>query len=262
VTVDVRCESVVTVSSIPSTAQRHAIDPLELYASAIDTSDYVARIAPQVRRLVPEVGRLLDVGAGGGQLGAALNDRAFPWTAIEPSPTMRVRLASLHRPPHIVPQGWQEAVVAPGAHDTVLAATMPALFDDPERFLARCRTWARRTVIWVVPAHAGPRGLCFAGCLLPEWHREDETPGLDIVLRGLDAASPPQAMAFADWTFSGVVKDLPKLATYLADRLGWGALDERRASLLDHLAAQALPDAAGVRLNIPRKSAVLVWGNS
>ena len=53
----------------------------------------------------------------------------------------------------------------PSAHDTVLAATMPALFDDPERFLARCRDWARRTVIWVVPAHAGPRGLCFAGCL-------------------------------------------------------------------------------------------------
>jgi SAM-dependent methyltransferase len=255
-------ESVVTVPSFPAAAQRHDIDPLELYAAAIETSDYVARIAPQVRRLVPEVGRLLDVGAGGGQLGAALQDRTAPWTAIEPSPTMRARLARLHTPPHIVPEGWEEAQVSAAAHDTVLAATMPALFDDPERFLARCRTWARRTVVWVVPAHAGPRGLCFAGCLLPEWHREDETPGLEIALRGLGESSRPHAMAFADWTFSGVVKDLPTLAAYLADRLAWSASDHRRAALLDHLAAQALPDAAGVRFNIPRKSAVLVWGAS
>jgi SAM-dependent methyltransferase len=258
----VRRESVVTVFPFAIAAQRPDLDPLALYAAAIDTSDYVARIAPQVRRLVPEVGRLLDVGAGGGQLGAALRDRALPWTAIEPSPTMRALLARLHTPPRIVPEGWEAADVAAGAHDTVLAATMPALFDDPERFLASCRAWARRTVIWVVPAHAGPRGLCFAGCLLPEWHREDETPGLDIVLRGLGAPLRPRAMAFADWTFSGVVQDLPKLAAYLADRLAWRGSDERRAALLDHLAAQALPDAAGVRLDIPRKSAVLVWGNS
>ncbi|WP_428671516.1 methyltransferase domain-containing protein [Reyranella sp.] len=251
-----------TVSSFPSTARRHDIDPLELYASAIDTSDYVARIAPRVRRLVPEVGRLLDVGAGGGQLGAALQDRALPWTAIEPSPSMRARLARLHVPPRIVPESWEEADVASSAHDTVLAATMPALFDDPERFLARCRIWARHTVIWVVPAHAGPRGLCFAGCLPSEWHREDETPGLDIVMRGLGLASRPHAMAFANWTFSGVVQDLPRLSAYLADRLGWSPSDDRRATLAAHLAAQALPDAAGVRLNIPRKSAVLVWGNS
>lgn len=251
-----------TFSSFPSAAQRHEIDPLELYAAAIDTSDYVARIAPQVRRLVPEVGGLLDVGAGGGQLGAALHDRARLWTAIEPSPTMRARLARLRTPPRIVPEGWETADVSGGAHDTVLAATMPALFDDPERLLARCRTWSRRTVVWVVPAHAGPRGLCFAGCLPSHWHREDETPGLDIVMRGLGPASRPDAMAFADWTFSGVVKDLPELSAYLADRLGWNAFDERRAALAAHLAAQALPDAAGVRLDIPRKSAVLVWGNS
>jgi hypothetical protein len=69
-------------------------------------------------------------------------------------------------------------------------------------------------------------------------------------------------MAFADWTFSGVVQDLPTLSDYLADRLGWSASDDRRTALAAHLAAQALPDAGGVRLNIPRKSAVLVWGNS
>jgi hypothetical protein len=234
------------------------IDPLELYAAAIDTSDYVSRVAPQVRRLVPEIGRLLDVGAGGGQLGASLHDRAYPWTAIEPSPIMRARLQRLHAPPHVVFGRWEEAWVAAAAHDTVLAATMPALFDHPAAFLARCRDWARRAVVWVVPAQAGPRGLVFAGCLPRDWHREDETPGIDLVLNGL-GASRPHEVAFVDWTFSGVVKDLPRLAAYLADRLGWPPADERRPRLLAHLEAQARPDAAGLRLDIPRKSAVLAW---
>jgi hypothetical protein len=247
----------VSLSAFPVPDQSD-IDPLELYASAIDTSDYTARVAPQVRRLVPDVGKLLDVGAGGGQLGASLQDRAFPWTAIEPSPTLRARLQRLHAPPHLVVGGWTEAWVARQSHDTVLAATMPAFFDHTEAFLARCRDWARRAVVWVVPAHAGPRGLVFAGCLPSEWHREDETPGIDLVLKNL-GASRPHDIAFADWTFSGVVRNLPRLAAYLADRLGWPPNDDRRPRLRAHLEAQAKPDAAGLRLDIPRKSAVLVW---
>jgi hypothetical protein len=69
-------------------------------------------------------------------------------------------------------------------------------------------------------------------------------------------------MAFTDWTFSGVVPDLPELSAYLADRLGWSVSDDRRAALAAHLAAPARPDAADVRLDIPRKSAVLVWEKS
>lgn len=236
-----------------------SFDPLELYASAIDTSDYVTRIAPLVRRLVSDVGELLDVGAGGGQLGAALRSQDYPWTAIEPSPTMIRRLRRLHSPPRLVTEDWQTAVVAPASHDTVLAATMPAFLDQPRPFLDRCLAWARRAVVWIVPAHAGPRGLCFAGCLPAEWHGEDETPSIDIVLRGLSTASRPHDVAFADWTFSGVVADLPALAGYLADRLGWSLVDERRPQLASRLARQASPDAGGWRLDIPRKSAVLVW---
>ena len=242
-------------SSVPESA----VDPLELYAAAIDTSDYVSRVAPQLRRLVPDIGKLLDVGAGGGQLGASLQDRTRPWTAIEPSPTMRARLARLHVPPYIVSGGWEDAWVPRDSHDTVLAATMPALFDHTEGFLARCRDWARCTVVWVVPAQAGPRGLCFAGCLPSAWHREDETPGIDLVLKNLGASSRPHEVAFVDWTFSGVVQDLPRLAAYLADRLDWPPGDPRRSQLLAHLEAQARPDASGLRLDIPRKSAVLVW---
>ena len=61
-----------------------------------------------------------------------------------------------------------------------------------------------------------PRGLCFAGCLLPEWHREDETPGIDITMRGLAPSSYPPHVAFADWTFTGVVPDLLELSAFLA----------------------------------------------
>ena len=245
------------MSISPFPVSESVLDPLELYASAIDTSDYVSRVSLQVRRLVPDIGKLLDVGAGGGQLGASLQDRALPWTAIEPSPTMRARLQRLHAPPHIVSSGWEKAWIARQSHDTVLAATMPALFDKTADFLARCRDWARRVVVWVVPAHAGPRGLCFAGCLPSDWHREDETPGIDLVLKNL--GSRPDEIAFIDWTFSGVVQNLPRLAAYLADRLGWPPTDQRRPRLLAHLEAQARPDASGLRLDIARKSAILLW---
>jgi hypothetical protein len=236
------------------------IDALELYASAIDASDYVARVAPLVRRRVPDVGELLDVGAGGGQLGAALRDPALPGSAVEPSPTMQRRLRRLPDPPRLVTAGWQDAAVPDGAHDTVLAATMPAFFDHPEIFLARCRAWARSAVVWVVPAHRGPKGMCFAGCLPMEWHREDETPGIDIVMRGLPSHSRPQWAEFVDWTFTGIVPDLRRLAAWQADRLGWVPDDERRARLLAHLSLQATPVAGGFRLDIARRTAVLVWG--
>lgn len=248
-----------SVLSVPlSDPAQRDIDPLELYAAAIDTSDYVAALAPLIRQAVPDVGHLLDVGAGGGQLGMAIHDPARSWTAIEPSPTMRARLAKLAHPPRVIAGGWEQAEVAI-RHDTVLAATMPAFFDHPERFLARCRDWAS-TVVWVVPAHAGPKGLCFAGCLPREWHREDETPGIDITMRGLSSASLPARVAFADWTFTGIVPDLEELSGYLADRLGWAQWDERRESLTAHLARQANRQGSGYRLDIPRRSAVLVWG--
>jgi hypothetical protein len=242
----------------PSDPTGRDLDPLELYAAAIDTSDYVTALAPLIRRARPAIGRLLDVGAGGGQLGMAIHDPAHSWTAIEPSPTMRRRLLRLAQAPHIIASGWEQAAVS-RRHDTVLAATMPAFFDQPEAFLARCRAWAR-AIVWVVPAHAGPKGLCFAGCLPSEWHREDETPGIDIVMRGLEPASRPTFTEFADWTFTGIVPDLGELSAYLADRLGWGPSDERRESLTAHLARQAKRQGSGFRLDIPRRSAVLTWG--
>ena len=233
-------------------------DPLELYASGIDTSDYVARVLPLLRAAVPEPGDLLDIGAGGGQLGRAYRQEGHDWVALEPSPTMRRRLERLPSRPRIVPSGWEEAEVA-GAFDTVLAANMAGPLTSAEAFLARCRSWSRRDVVWLVPAQNGPRGLCLAGCLPREWHGEDERPGLEIVLEQLPPDDRPLLVGQADWSFRLDVPSVPAIASYLADRLGWSSGDTRRPALRDHLAAAAEPHASGFRLTVPRASAVLAW---
>lgn len=235
------------------------IDPLELYAGGIDSSDYVVRVAPLIRAAVPKIGDLLDLGAGGGQLGGVLRDAGGTWTAVEPAPAMQRRLLALQPPPQLNPCGWQEADLPPGCADTVLAANMPAPLTATAGFLDRCRTWARRTIVWLVPAQHGPRGLCLAGCLPREWHGEDETPGIDIVLKGLPRSREPSIVAQAEWTFSAIVGDLGETAAYLADRLGWPPDDPRRPELLRRLASQAVPVPGGHRLSVPRTSAVLVW---
>lgn len=234
------------------------LDPLALYASAIDSSDYAARVAPFIRSLCPDIGDLVDVGAGGGQLGAALLGQVSCWTAIEPSPVMQARLALRPERPLVIPFGWDDPRVACDPADTVLAATMPGYFHDPLAFLARCRRWARRRIIWAVPAQKAPKGLILAACLPREWHGEDETPGIDLVLPKL-GSDLPDRMDAVDWTFSLVLPDLPAFASFQADRLGWAPGDPRRPELLDHLSKQAVPTDGGLRLSCHRRSAILVW---
>jgi hypothetical protein len=241
------------------TVRSRAIDPLGFYADAIDTSDYAAAIAPVIRNAVGEVGDLLDVGAGGGQLGAALRNPNGLWTTVEPSRLMGERLAAFSPPPAIVASGWRNADVAQKSHDSVLAATMPAALYDCERFLPRCLAWARRHVVWVVPSHHGPRGMILAGCLPAEWHGEDETPGVDITLSGLPAGHAPHIIERASWTFTAIGPDLRATATYLAGRLKWSADDPRREALFGHLKDQAKLQPNGHRLDIERQSAILIW---
>ena len=233
------------------------IDPVEIYAAAIDTSDYVSQIAPVVLRHVGSAGHLLDIGAGGGQLGAALNPRH--WTAVEPNPNMRARLSRFSPAPHSMACGWDEAPLANSSFDTVLAATMPAIMQEPARFLARCLEWSRAGVVRVVPAHRGPRGLVLAGCLPREWHNEDETPGIDITMAGLKGCLQPQT-EYVSWTFSSVTNDLDATAQFLCGRLKWPSDDKRCRDLRDHLSTKAKPVSGGYRLDIPRRSAILVWG--
>jgi hypothetical protein len=236
-----------------------AIDPLGFYAGAIDTSNYASSIAPVIRAAAGDIGDLLDVGAGGGQLSAALCEPGRTWTTIEPSRLMGERLARFSPPPAILASGWRNAEVAPESHDSVLAATMPAVLYDCERFLPRCLSWARRHVIWVVPSHHGPRGMILAGCLPSEWHGEDETPGIDITLRSLPDGSAPHLIERVDWTFTAVVTDLRVMANYLATRLKWSAADARRDALFAHLKDRSTLQPNGHRLDIERQSAILIW---
>src|SRR5262245_18887477 len=170
---------------------RAPIDPLELYATAIDSSDYVSRVAPLIRQAVHPIGDLLDIGAGGGQLGNSLRDRGHRWTVVEQSATMRARLARFADRPTMIPEGWESADLTDRNHDTVLAASVGASLTNTNEFLSRCRALARRTVVWVVHAQRGPHGLILAGCLPAEWHSEDETPGIDIVRRNLAPEAQP-----------------------------------------------------------------------
>jgi hypothetical protein len=234
------------------------IDPLALYASGIDGSDYVARVVPIIRSFVTEIGDLIDIGAGGGQLGAALAGDDQRWLAIEPAPVMQARLRALPRPPQVIPSSWDQQGLQVERATTVCAANMPAPLTAPVAFLAQCRAWAHRNVVWVVPAQNGPRGLCLGGCLPREWHGEDETPGIDLVLSNL-GADQPDLMQVTDWTFSLVTTDLTRLAAYLADRLGWPPSDTRRPDLLAHLTRQATTTSEGLRLSVYRRSAILVW---
>lgn len=235
------------------------IDPLGLYAAGIDASDYVAHVAPVVRRRVPEIGDLLDIGAGAGQLGRALYVPGGRWTAVEPAAVMRERLAAIEHGPTVHACDWQNADVAPGSHDTVLAANIPAPLQAPGAFLDRCRAWARRTIVWIVPAQHGPRGLCLAGCLPAEWHGEDQTPGVDLVLAGLGPDRQPDVIEQIPWTFALPIDDLDAIARHLADRLGFTADDPRRPALRAHLAGQMTHDPGGPRLEVQKVSAVLVW---
>jgi vitamin B12 transporter len=214
-------------------------DPIEIYAAAIDTSDYAERLAASVRRSVPSIGDLLDIGAGRGRLGRELRVFSRRWTAVEPNPNMQARLARLDQPPRVIRCGWEAAELSTNGHDTVLAASMAAPLEVPDAFLTRCLAWTRRAVVWIVPAHRGPRGVVFAGCLPAEWHGEDETPGIEIALGRLPADRQPRVVTTTELTFSGVFADLDRLASYIADRLGWTQPDLRRPHMTAHLRSRA-----------------------
>jgi len=235
------------------------VDPCELYAAGIDTSDYVSRIAPAIVRMAQPVGDLLDVGAGGGQVGSAVRRPGRRWTAIEPAPSMVRRLLALPDRPEVIATGWEGAPAAQDGHDTVLACNMPAFLDHAPAFLDRCRTWARRNVVWGVGAHRTASGIILAALLPPEWHGEAGRPTIDRVMDQLGPSDRPEAMETVHWTFSQVVDDLERLAIHLGERLGWAANDPRGPELLERLADQARPDPNGWRLDVPRSTTILLW---
>ncbi len=147
-----------SVLSVPlSDPAQRDIDPLELYASAIDTSDYVAALAP-----------VDPAGGARGRTSARCRRRRRPARHGDPRSGAIVDrdrtladhagapCAKLAHPPRVIAAGWRTgrghawSRHRPGRDHA-------GLLRSSRSFLARCRAWAR-TVVWVVPAHAGPQG--------------------------------------------------------------------------------------------------------
>jgi hypothetical protein len=158
---------------------------------------------------------------------------------------MRARLARLDDPPHVLAAGWDAADVPAASHDTVLAANIAAPLQAPGAFLPKCLASTRRAVVWSCRRSRAARAVL---CGLPsaQWHGEDETPGIDSAPRRARRARVGRAR---EWTFSGIVLDLERLAHYLAD--GWDG--PKPPSRDDRASAdQARSDPRGHRLDIPR----------
>jgi hypothetical protein len=244
----------------PSTLHPGLASPLVLYAQGIDRSDYVAAVAAKLRDVTGEVASLLDIGAGAGQLGAALCGSFSSWVALEPDPEMRERLGCLRAPqPTIVAAGWEELATSDiEPHDVSLAANIGAPLTDTGRFYKVLRPLSRRAMVWIVPAQHGPRGMCLAACLDPSWHGEDMRPGHETVLTAL-GTDAPNHIAFSDWTFRGHFPSLAYAEAHFLRGLKWLSTDPRIPDLRARIASQAHLCDDGVMLLAPKKSAILIW---
>lgn len=236
------------------------LNSMAIYAQGIDASDYVVKVAPIVQQVVADIGNLLDVGAGAGQLGNALSDKQKQWVAIEPDAYMGNRLSAYPHCTKVITSGWEEVTeLAEHSFDTVLAANMIAPQTAAINFLARCRAWTRNAIVWIVPSQRGPKKICLTGCLLSKWLVEEKETGYQRVMAQLPENDCPTHTLTVDWTFTYVAKELDKVATHLANQLGWEASDSRRKEMRDHLYQQAIKHELGYMLKEPKQSSILIW---
>lgn len=198
---------------------------------AIDLSDYINGVAPFIQHAVGEVGDLLDIGAGNGQLGLALYTQCRHWVAIEPDPFMCNLLSSGLRCSQIIAGSWHEVHHLIGrSFDTVLAAHLPIPLTDANHFLQRCRHWTRDTIVWLVSA---------------------ETTLLDQ----LPAADQPDIVHTIDWSLTCRMTDLKDFTRQQAHQLGVNESE----NLLDWVQHHARQQDDGWQLVLPQRSTVLIW---
>lgn len=249
----------------PAQAQVHhtqwGASPIAFYAEGIDRSDYVDAVAPKIRARIGHAQSLIDIGAGAGQLGAALCGPRSTWLALEPDSGMCARLEARQKPkPVVVNAGWEGL---PGyslePQDMSLAANIAAPLTDARAFFQMLRPLTRRAMVWVVPAQHGPRGMCLAACLDPDWHGEDERPGYELTLDALGRSDAPSQILFADWTFQAQFPSLDGAVMHFVRALKWEADDPRVHSLRGRLTQQASSANGSVTLCAPKRSAILIW---
>lgn len=238
------------------------LNPMAVYAEGIDSSNYIENVTPVIKLALTNIGDLLDIGAGGGQLGCSLQTKNNRWVAVEPDPYMCDRLSNYANCTQVISSAWQHVNnLAAHSFDTVLAANMIAPQADAINFLERCRFWTRNTIIWLVPSQRGPKQLCLAGCLPTEWINEDNQTGYERVMSQLQAPNYPNHTLTVDWTFTYVTSDIEEIATHMANRLGWHQQDDRRQAMRDHLSASATQQDEYYYLQVPKQSTILIWTN-
>jgi len=100
-------------------------------------------IADHARRLLPDQGRVLDLGCASGGLLALLRDRAGHLAGLELSPTAATAAAEVGD--HVVQGALEDADLPfePGSFDLVVLADVLEHLTDPDRALRRATAWAR-----------------------------------------------------------------------------------------------------------------------
>lgn len=232
------------------------------YARTLAQSDYAARVAP---RLGGPWSDVLDVGAGSGALTATCLAPRARWHAVEPNAAMRgllaMRRASLAHASielRVDPRPWQ-ALPGDVHAEVVLAANLGATHHEPAAFFDAMRPRARRGMVWVVAAQAGPSTFCLAGFLPAALHGADESPAHERTLAGLGAARAPTSVDFADWTCRHTFARMDEALAHFTDRLRVGPGDPRAASIARWLHEHALVGPAGVTVACAKRSAILRW---
>lgn len=239
----------------------HQLNPKAIYAEGIDSSDYIESVVPLINQILVNTGDLLDVGAGGWQLGSALQTHNKQWVAIEPDPYMCNRLYSYSNCTRIIPNGWEDVHLCAHSFDTILAANMIAPQANAVKFLELCRFWTRNAIVWIVPSQRGPRRLCLSGCLPDEWTDEGDETGYERVISQLPKQDYPNHTLTVNWVFTYIAKDIDVVASHIADQLGWDITDCRRAQIGHHLYSRTAQHGTDYYLQVPKQSTILIWTN-
>lgn len=234
------------------------------YLEGIERSDYAQRMGPLVAKPLGGMASLLDIGAGAGTLPRTFFDRAKQWTAVEPNAYLAARLRELRKKEgfrlRVIEDVWQRLVCYRiSRHDALLAANTAAPLIDPLGFWQTLAPYARRCMVWTVPAQRGPRRWCLSGALPAHLHGEDEIPAVEIVLSRLPASLQPQEVTFAEWTFHYDFSDFVAANDWFQQRFNPRGLPERRRALRAHLERTLIIVPEGVRAIASKRGACLVW---
>lgn len=232
------------------------------YAETVESSDYVARVAPL---LDARWDSFLDVGAGSGALGVRLIRDDSHWQAVEPQPAMRELLERQRRV--VTPRNatleihacpWQD-LPRPVRARQLLAANLGATHHDAAAFFDAMADRWHDSMHWVVAAQAGPSTFCLAGFLPPELHGSDVRPAFERTLDQLGHERAPVRIRFVDWHCRFVFPDLPAAQAHFLDRLALIPSTPRGADVCRHVARHASQTVRGVEVGCAKRSAVMAW---